>query len=217
MGTSRRSTGASRTLQNLLTDCEAGRAARRELLYGLTLRGFVGGLRVFCILWFASGAAFFVGTIGGFLFGVPKARTEPGGAERSASKRGTYTEPSVAENSSNAPTPSEALIQDLYRDNTNLEEVSDWLTKIIIGIGLVEFNQITTLLGQIGDRVGTAVDPTGYYGGKVIAVGSIVIGFATGFLYYYVWARLILRRSLITVLERERLGTSKTSAGEQKS
>src|SRR5690242_20291768 len=47
-----------------------------ELFYGFTLAGFVGGIRIFCLLWFASGAAFFVGTIGGFLFGVPKAKTE---------------------------------------------------------------------------------------------------------------------------------------------
>ena len=79
--------------------------------------------------------------------------------------------------------------------------MSDWLTKIIIGIGLAQFNQIVTFIRQIGDRVGAAVDPTGQYGGDVIALGSIIIGFATGFLHYYVWARVILRRSLLRALE----------------
>src|SRR5262245_48442622 len=44
-----------------------------ELIYGLTAEAaLVPGLRTFTLLWFASGAAFFVGTVGGFLFGVPK-------------------------------------------------------------------------------------------------------------------------------------------------
>jgi hypothetical protein len=159
-----------------------------ELAYGLTSQQeFLGGIRVFCLLWFASGAAFFVGTIAGFLFGVPRARTEPASKGRSAA----------------APRPEGSPVDrtSLYTDNTNLEEVSDWLTKIIIGIGLAEFADIKKLLGQVAEQVGLAIDPNHQYGGSVIALGSMVIGFATGFLYYYVWARVILRKSLIRAME----------------
>jgi hypothetical protein len=79
-----------------------------ELAFGITAEPDLrSGLRTFCLLWFASGAAFFVGTIGGFLFGVPKALSNPA-------------------NTPNSPTES------LYKINTNLEEISDWLTKMIL-------------------------------------------------------------------------------------
>lgn len=173
-----------------------------EFLYGVTVQGLVGGIRVFCLLWFASGGAFFVGTIVGFLFGVPKAKvfqndfmvnnhlTEKN--IRTADAALTSSVPSDARN------PGQTLAADqLYRDNSNLEEVSDWLTKIIIGIGLAQFSQIVSILEDVGDKVGLAIDPTAQYGGKVIAVGSIIVGFATGFLHYYVWARMILLRNFL--------------------
>jgi hypothetical protein len=157
-----------------------------ELVYGLSSAGLIGGVRIFCLLWFASGAAFFVGTIAGFLFGVPKARLRV--------RNGPVESGPL--NSVSSEDPNEHTADDKYRDNTNLEEVSDWLTKIIVGLGLVEFNNIITFLGDLGDKIGVAIDPSGNFGGNVIGIGSLVIGFATGFLHYYVWARMILRRSL---------------------
>jgi hypothetical protein len=75
-----------------------------EFLYGISSQAtFLGALRVFCLLWFASGAAFFLGTMGGFLFGVPKARTGPLGP--------------VSENEQLPATPLRAEISG-YRDNT---------------------------------------------------------------------------------------------------
>jgi hypothetical protein len=154
-----------------------------QFLYGLSTQPTIlGAVRVFSLLWFASGAAFFVGTIGGFLFGVPKVRTislEPVG------QHDTPPRP---------PPPDEISV---YRDNTNLEEVSDWLTKIIIGIGLAQFREIGSAVLTIGDRIGSAIDQHGDLGGNVIAIASLIMGFFTGFLYYYVWARMTLRRSLI--------------------
>ena len=71
-----------------------------ELVYGFSAETlFRSGVRTFCILWFASGAAFYAGTIGGFLFGVPKAVSNPA----------TTPSPSIASR---------------YKINTNLEEIS---------------------------------------------------------------------------------------------
>jgi hypothetical protein len=160
-----------------------------ELVYGIASQGIVDGIRVFCLLWFASGAAFFIGTIAGFLFGIPRANAE-------STRLNDLTVPAKP-----LPQDSMTLRASGYMDNTNLEQVSDWLTKIIVGIGLVQFDKIIEFLSRVGTKVGNAVDPTHSYGGDVIAVGSIVVGFATGFLYYYIWARVILRRSLLRTLE----------------
>lgn len=84
-------------------------------------------------------------------------------------------------------TPSRARLT----DNTNLEDVSDWLTKILIGIGIAEFDDIVTYLGEIGDLVGQGMGGEGLASGnKIIAVSSILYGFVCGFLFYYFWARV---------------------------
>src|SRR6202043_965823 len=67
-----------------------------------------------------AGSAYFTGGIVGFLFGIP--RTVQGSA------------------------PSEKASQ--YKTNTNLEQVSDWLTKIIVGIGLVQIGHIVPALSK---------------------------------------------------------------------
>lgn len=140
-----------------------------EFLFGLgTQPTILSALRVFCVLWFVSGAAFFVGTIAGFLFGIPRTRS------------GTFVDPSS--------------VVYRYSDNTNLEEVSDWLTKIIVGISIAEFGTIVHFIGDIGNEVGQTINIEA--GGKSMAIGSMIIGFACGFLFYYMWARVILHQTL---------------------
>ena len=117
--------------------------------------------RVFALLWSTSAAAFFAGTIVGFLFGLPKSES---------SREATVV-----------PSPI---------DNTNLQEVSDWLTKIIVGVGLVEFGQITAWVVDIGSAIGLTVGES--TGGREIAIAGLIYGFVCGFLYYYLWARLWL-------------------------
>jgi putative flippase GtrA len=130
-------------------------------------------LRAFAVLWFASGAAFFLGTFLGFLFGIPKRR--PGD-----------------------PADPTKPIARLYEDNTNLDEISDWLTKIIVGLGLADFRDLVGALREVSSMVGASVNsgvlvpgtPDG--GATAIAFASIVFGFVCGFLFYYLWARIWL-------------------------
>src|SRR5436305_527583 len=75
-----------------------------ELIFSLASSSSIRiGIANFCVLWFVSGAAFFVGTISGVLFGLPRAQIE--------SAR------SLEDGNSSR-----------YRPNTNFEDVSDWLT-----------------------------------------------------------------------------------------
>ena len=50
-----------------------------------------------------------------------------------------------------------------YRVNTNLEQISDWLTKILVGVGLVQLGAIIDSLGDLADFLGPALgnDVTG--------------------------------------------------------
>lgn len=147
-----------------------------ELVYGLSAETlFWSGVRTFSILWFASGAAFFAGTIGGFLFGVPKAVSNPA----------TTPSPSIASR---------------YKINTNLEEISDWLTKIILGLGLVHANKVIRLVDSLGEQVGSAIGSA--QGAKAIAVSAMIYGFVCGFIVVYIWTRTSLTISFEKI-ERE--------------
>jgi hypothetical protein len=143
-----------------------------ELLYGLSTEQVVwSGLRTFCLLWFASAAAFFVGTIGGFLFGVPKIMTTP-----AVNIEHTPQLPTVTR----------------YRINTNLEDISDWFTKIILGLGLVHVDKIIAFIDSVGEAVGTAIGQA--QGAKAVAISAMIYGFVCGFLIIYIWTRTALKR-----------------------
>ena len=150
-----------------------------ELLYGLTAESDLrSGLRTFSLLWFASGAAFFAGTIGGFLFGVPKSISNP-----------TMT-----------PSPP---ITNRYKINTNLEEISDWLTKIILGLGLVHIENVIRFVDSLGNEAAKAIGQA--QGAKLIAISAMAYGFVCGFIVVYIWTRTALREDL-EKFERERPG-----------
>lgn len=139
-----------------------------ELVYGLAAEQQVrAGIRTFCLLWFGSAAAFFAGTIGGFLFGVPKSLSNPGTSSQTTNR---------------------------YKGNTNLEEVSDWLTKIILGLGLVNIDKIVQFIDAIGNAAATAIGPA--QGAKLIAISSMVYGFVAAFIIVYVWTRTALQMEL---------------------
>src|ERR1700743_738960 len=78
-------------------------------IYGASVRD---SWRAFSILELVAGASWGVGSVLGFLFGVPRLRTSTG------------AQPPVGDRSQFTP-------------NTNLEQISDWLTKIIVGATLV--------------------------------------------------------------------------------
>jgi hypothetical protein len=72
-------------------------------------------------------SAFLVGGFTGFLFGIPRTITAPG------------------------PNPSTGVTQ--FQGNTNLEQVSDWLTKIIVGVGLVQIGRIIPALSKFTESM----------------------------------------------------------------
>lgn len=100
-------------------------------------------------------AAALTGSLIGFLFGVPKWRTSDTG-----DKAG-------------------------YLPNTNLEQVSDWLTKILVGVGLTQFGPIGDALGRLvaaaGDGLGGGPSATLFAGG--LLVYCAVVGLLAGFIF----------------------------------
>jgi tetratricopeptide (TPR) repeat protein len=96
-----------------------------------------------------AAAATMVGALLGFLFGIP----------RSLQQR-----PAVAPAAADASqTPSDKT---RLLSNTSVEEISDWLTKIIIGVGLVQFHTFVGYLYQ------AALLAAGFAAGREIDVSA---------------------------------------------
>ena len=120
-------------------------------------------------------AWFVAGFLAGFLFGVPKVVAEGTAA---AAQPGT---PAAAWNFAQRP-------------NTNLEQISDWLTKIIVGVGLVELKEIPRLLRETATWVaGTLSASASPSQAAVSFAGSVVVYFSiVGFLAGYLLTLLFL-------------------------
>lgn len=113
-----------------------------------------------------AGAASLAGGIVGFLFGIP--RTVLGSAVSTS--------------------------QTQYQGNTNLEQVSDWLTKIIVGVGLVQIGRALPAMSKLADNMKA---PLGGQASSPAFGLSLAISYALlGFLFLYLWSREILPKEL---------------------
>jgi hypothetical protein len=131
------------------------------------------------MLWSLS--CLIVGLLGGFLFAIPRVpnsrRVEEKNNKKDEGTKGQQTE------------TQERIGLGI---NTNLEEISDWLTKILVGIGLVEAKTLKTYLGSVGRYVGRSLGPNG----DVIAVGLVIFFICTGFLAGFLATRLFISPSM---------------------
>ena len=86
-----------------------------------------------------------------------------------------------------------ALPPGAYRSNSNLEEISDWLTKILVGIGLVQLGHLTNSMHRLINYISPSLDRGTGSEGYALA---LIIPFSTsGFLSVY-----IITRTNISVL-----------------
>jgi hypothetical protein len=118
-------------------------------------------------------ASVIAGALTGFIFGIPK----------------TVATASSSTASGTATATSE------YQGNSNLEQISDWLTKILVGAGLVQLGSIRDEFNALGSRL----DGSGCMGSCGWVVGpSVVIAYVvSGFLIAYLWARIYMANALV--------------------
>jgi hypothetical protein len=158
------------------------------LALGLFAYGTKDPLKVFALAALVAAAAALVGSLLGFLFGLPR-----GGAEApSAIVTPGALPQGGAQGQVNPTAPKEETPKRrLGVVNNNLLEISDWLTKIIIGAGLVGLKDLMRWLGAVGDGIGQAADFSGALA-RVFGCSIIVFFFAWGFLFVYIQTRTII-------------------------
>jgi hypothetical protein len=119
-------------------------------------------------LWALSALAF--GVLVGFLFGIPKVVQQE------------VPQPNGEAGDDDATTAAGRPYR--MRVNTNLEQISDWLTKILVGLGLVEFKQLPGLVSGAAAPLarGLGDEPTDVAIATAIVVYFAFIGLLGGYL-----------------------------------
>lgn len=88
------------------------------------------------------------------------------------------------------------------KSNSNLEQLSDWLTKIIVGVGLVESKEVFELIGGLAEKLSSGFTnaPLGY----TIIGSTLIFYFFGGFFISYLWSRILLERIFMQNMDTER-------------
>ena len=151
------------------------------LIYGASIAEPSRRLAAVMAAFLAAGAPFAVGGLLGFLFGIP----------RTVQDSAPATTPGAAPIVTGAK-----LVKDgrpASQDNTNLEQISDWLTKIIIGIGLTQLTQLPGMVQSTGEYIAGAISSQApaMVGSLILVVFSI-----SGFLISYLLTKLDMAREL---------------------
>jgi hypothetical protein len=182
-------------------------------------KGWTGASLVFGKLGLYAGGCFCVGALVGFLFGIPRSlqgKSSSNSAPRkdSASGKGAG---SASKNSSEESSTSgrpEAEDRAIYATNTNLEEISDWLTKIIVGLGLINLKVIPSKLKSVAwyfAEYGKGPVP------ESVSLALILYFSTCGFFLAYLMTRLFLtgaftRADVAAATRREEITASATAA-----
>jgi len=125
-----------------------------------------------------AGACSLFGGCIGFLFGIPRTNINAFGDKQEVASR--------------------------IQDNTNLEQISDWLTKILVGLGLAQVRPILsyiyrTVVLRLAPAMTIPISKDEEQNMR-IAIGltfSLIVFFvSSGFFLGYLWARIYLTESL---------------------
>lgn len=110
-----------------------------------------------------------VGILFGFLFGIPRSLQDGPATGQTADSTTSISR------------------QTRLRVNTNLEQISDWLTKILVGVGLTNLKEIGPRLWRLAGSVAPAI------GGSAPVALAVVVNFTIwGFFVGYLLTRLFL-------------------------
>ena len=127
-------------------------------------------------------AALVTGGLVGFLFGIPKSSDREADAKK---------EERAAEQPAQ---PGEPRTRTSLRRNTNIEEISDWLTKIIVGLGIYELKNIPDHVIRLAAFLSPAFG--GGPGSGAVAIVLAVAFACSGFLFGYLLTVLFIAQAI---------------------
>ena len=142
-------------------------------VFAITAASSTPGGEIFVTVAMVAAAAQLIGTLIGFLFGIPRTLQNVSDESSSSSASSPYYEGSSHRK---------------YLVNTNLEQVSDWLTKILVGIGLTQLGAIKQTVTDIAAMVTASLNNLA--SAQPVTMASIVYFASVGFLIGYLFTRI---------------------------
>jgi len=136
---------------------------------------------------FAAAAA--VGAALGFLFGLPRSRLTDQMLVANGNGNGTEAGGSGA-----TAGAQRRFRSSKYLANSNLIKVSDWLTTIIIGLGLTNLDGVGSAVGRLHDILSKPLGGAAFSG--TLGVSIVVAASVLGFVLVYTWTSIRLRELL---------------------
>ncbi|HEV7503671.1 MAG TPA: hypothetical protein VGS07_02040 [Thermoanaerobaculia bacterium] len=127
-------------------------------------------------------AGLLTGAFLGFLFGIPRTFQQL----LPAKSRDLEQDSSVGTSEGTQPE---------YRGNTNLEQISDWLTKILVGLTLIQFREIQSFIGHLVIYLSRGLGANGEQH-KSFVLALIILFPIAGFFLGYLLTRLYLPLAL---------------------
>jgi len=147
----------------------------------------------------AAGAAAMAGALLGLLFGIPKTAT-------------VESLPAAGQAAGQAP----AVTQVPRPGNTGLEQVADWLTKLLLGAGLTQIGPIGQHLWRLSEYIGGAVFGDGDGAGRVLGLALVIFFGGAGFIGGWLATKLRLAEALLSAdLTLQKLLEAARQAGRQ--
>jgi len=159
-------------------------------LYAAQASSFLKFISIAGVAFLVAFSSLLAGGLLGFLFGIPRTLQQ---GEKPADQE-----------KSDAGTSGHG-----YEINTNLEQISDWLTKILVGVGLTQIASVPSSLRGFADYVAPGLG--GFASSGVFAVALLLFCLIDGFLISYLWTRIYMLRIL-----RKADATSRLKAVESK-
>lgn len=154
-----------------------------SLLYGQAVASSGHRLGAAMAALMVSAAPFAIGGFLGFLFGIPKTLQAP-------------ETPAAGGMSANGELALQPARRHGWEANTNLEQVSDWLTKILIGVGLTQLQAIPAQVQATGEYFAGAFGPAA----SPAIVSAMLVSFSVG---GFVTAYLLTKFDLGRAIDRE--------------
>ncbi len=140
------------------------------------------------ILW--SLACLAAGGIVGFLFGIPRVLQDNAAVAVGNNNGVANKNSNDASNGNNNETNKTLPLSYRIMVNTNLEQISDWLTKIIVGLGLIELRNVPGYLNSLSGFFALGLGGTTQL--QSLAAAIIVYFVIVGFLGIYLMTRIYL-------------------------
>jgi hypothetical protein len=126
-------------------------------------------IRLIGTLGLIGGASALFGGLVGFLFGIPRTATQSTDVNNNIDKTAKTSR---------------------YNANTNLEQISDWLTKILVGAGLTQITEIPRFFTRLAQYLKAHISHPQLDEGIILVL--IVYFLICGFLFGYLLTRMYL-------------------------